>query len=369
MRAIFLALLFCSIFVKSQNQCDGQFLNLCPNTTGIDRFECVVSKERRKKGTVSPKCRVIATAALVNLNRSDLDEVASKPFNHPTQCHSLGLQGMGQWWKQRTAVAQQMSHSLAREDAAMAITAVDFTIITQVSKHRLGMVGEFCKRWQGDIVAAVSGIGSDNMPPLPPGCGLQTIETGIHRAEVLSAKTSKKLEELVEVHDTRTAHEGGSPKSVSARRVLSTLSAMRRYSRGDFDREDAAPRSTQIEKNATLRDKYLLSRQHDGSPEALELPRRSVLLLPVEGGARFEPYPINVLRNHALCRVRTTHALYLDIDLLPSRTLYAQLHLAKALHPQRFSDPQHATVVPAFEMRQVNRRIHIKPCAYTYTPL
>jgi hypothetical protein len=48
---------------------------------------------------------------------------------------------------------------------------------------------------------------------------------------------------------------------------------------------------------------------------------RTVTLVGFKVGDMAAPLPINELRNHALCRVATTHALYSDVDLWPSATL------------------------------------------------
>ena len=61
-------------------------------------------------------------------------------------------------------------------------------------------------------------------------------------------------------------------------------------------------------------------------------------------------YPVNVLRNYALCHVSTSHIFYTDMDLWPSSNLYHRLHLTKRLYPQRFTDAKHATVIPAFAL-------------------
>ena len=64
-------------------------------------------------------------------------------------------------------------------------------------------------------------------------------------------------------------------------------------------------------------------------------------------------YPVNALRNYALCQVSTSHIFYTDMDLWPSSTLYHRLHLTKRLYPKRFMNPQHATVVPAFALESM----------------
>jgi hypothetical protein len=61
-------------------------------------------------------------------------------------------------------------------------------------------------------------------------------------------------------------------------------------------------------------------------------------------------YPVNALRNYALCNVTTSHIFYTDMDLWPSGNLYDRLHLTKDMYPNRFRHPKHATVIPAFTL-------------------
>mmetsp|Transcript_3040 Transcript_3040/g.5440 ORF Transcript_3040/g.5440 Transcript_3040/m.5440 type:complete len:657 (-) Transcript_3040:160-2130(-) len=69
--------------------------------------------------------------------------------------------------------------------------------------------------------------------------------------------------------------------------------------------------------------------------------------------SRYDPtgteYPVNILRNMAFSRVRTTHAVYADVDFWPS----AELHdlLSRPSVVERFAgDAKLAVVVPAFQM-------------------
>ena len=62
-----------------------------------------------------------------------------------------------------------------------------------------------------------------------------------------------------------------------------------------------------------------------------------------------EEYPINRLRNMALSVVQTSHALYIDIDLWPSSTLYESLHHPTVLEALSF-DPKLAIVIPSFQL-------------------
>lgn len=56
------------------------------------------------------------------------------------------------------------------------------------------------------------------------------------------------------------------------------------------------------------------------------------------------------LHNFQIQRIKTSHAFYTDVDLLPSRGLYRKLHAAKENHAEEFLDPLSAVVVPAFEL-------------------
>ncbi|KAL7465100.1 hypothetical protein ACHAXS_009551 [Conticribra weissflogii] len=72
--------------------------------------------------------------------------------------------------------------------------------------------------------------------------------------------------------------------------------------------------------------------------------------------SRYDPtgteYPVNVLRNMAFSRVRTTHAVYADVDFWPSSELHSLLS-APSVRDRFARDPKLAVVLPAFQM---NRR-------------
>lgn len=54
-------------------------------------------------------------------------------------------------------------------------------------------------------------------------------------------------------------------------------------------------------------------------------------------------YPVNEMRNAALCAVKTSHAVYTDMDLWPSQTLYAKLEASK----QKVKDSHHPRRPPS----------------------
>lgn len=61
-------------------------------------------------------------------------------------------------------------------------------------------------------------------------------------------------------------------------------------------------------------------------------------------------YPVNALRNVALKAATTDLVLLLDIDFVPNAGLHARL---EAMQQDMLSKPWTATVLPAFEVRQV----------------
>lgn len=68
-----------------------------------------------------------------------------------------------------------------------------------------------------------------------------------------------------------------------------------------------------------------------------------------------EPYPINRLRNLGIDSVRTSHLLLVDVDFLPSETLYGTLiHVARK--SRSLLDRGKVLVVPAFRMMQVSKQ-------------
>jgi hypothetical protein len=71
---------------------------------------------------------------------------------------------------------------------------------------------------------------------------------------------------------------------------------------------------------------------------------------------RYDPtgtnYPVNVLRNLAFSKVRTSHLVYVDIDFWPSEDLHSILN-TQSVKERMASDPKLATVIPVFQM---NRR-------------
>ena len=79
------------------------------------------------------------------------------------------------------------------------------------------------------------------------------------------------------------------------------------------------------------------------------------LLFVVNDSEEETPYPINLLRNLALERVRTSHVLLTDADLLPSVELSKEINEALLLHQdarQKLGVPgdRDAMVVPAFQI-------------------
>lgn len=71
---------------------------------------------------------------------------------------------------------------------------------------------------------------------------------------------------------------------------------------------------------------------------------------------RYDPqgtdYPVNVLRNLAFSKVKTTHLVYADIDFWPSESLHSILNM-QSVKEKMASDAKLATVIPVFQM---NRR-------------
>jgi len=71
---------------------------------------------------------------------------------------------------------------------------------------------------------------------------------------------------------------------------------------------------------------------------------------------RYDPqgsdYPVNVLRNLAFSKVKTTHLVYADVDFWPGESLHSILNI-QSVKERMASDPKLATVVPVF---QINRR-------------
>jgi len=59
-------------------------------------------------------------------------------------------------------------------------------------------------------------------------------------------------------------------------------------------------------------------------------------------------YPVNLLRNVAISRVKTSHFLMADIDLWPDSTLLTRLLIVSYKNAQIFDDPKRALVIPAF---------------------
>jgi len=77
----------------------------------------------------------------------------------------------------------------------------------------------------------------------------------------------------------------------------------------------------------------------------------SLLVSDSSGSRSMEEYPVNLLRNQALSKVRTTHVMYVDADFFESVGLFDGLnasHVKKAFA----SDDRLALVVPAFQLRR-----------------
>jgi hypothetical protein len=61
-----------------------------------------------------------------------------------------------------------------------------------------------------------------------------------------------------------------------------------------------------------------------------------------------EEYPVNLLRNLALAKVKTSHLIYIDVDFWTSENLYEILKLSPTIPPALLKDPKLALVLPAF---------------------
>jgi hypothetical protein len=59
----------------------------------------------------------------------------------------------------------------------------------------------------------------------------------------------------------------------------------------------------------------------EGGPTGAPLTERRVVAFGVPSEGEHGAFPVNALRNAALCHVATSHALYTDVDLWPSETL------------------------------------------------
>ena len=78
---------------------------------------------------------------------------------------------------------------------------------------------------------------------------------------------------------------------------------------------------------------------------------------------RYDPqgsdYPVNILRNLAFSKVKTSHLVYADVDFWPSESLHSILNI-QSVKERMASDSKLATVVPVFQM---NRRCRVyKDC-------
>jgi hypothetical protein len=93
-----------------------------------------------------------------------------------------------------------------------------------------------------------------------------------------------------------------------------------------------------------------------------KFPARVVFSFAKEGPpATRTGYPINAMRNLARANVKTTHFLMLDVDLLPSVSLHAEL---LALPDAYLGPGNHALVVPAFEVPSSTVKVCV--CAFVY---
>lgn len=78
--------------------------------------------------------------------------------------------------------------------------------------------------------------------------------------------------------------------------------------------------------NATLRatepsDETTAKSRSSHESSLTSIPPRRVVAVGVPSAGPYAAFPVNYLRNAALCRVATTHALYADVDFWPSETL------------------------------------------------
>ncbi len=61
-----------------------------------------------------------------------------------------------------------------------------------------------------------------------------------------------------------------------------------------------------------------------------------------------EEYPVNLLRNLALAKVKTSHLIYIDVDFWTSENLYEVLKSSPTIPQALIDDPKLALVLPAF---------------------
>ena len=318
------------------------------------------------------------------------------------------------WWTgsstRRALSAAEWWVSVSTRDPVEAAKDVDFTLVTQATQARMWMVKHLCERWPGDIIIAVGDSYASHVR-LPAACTAPSDAAVAERSEALLGLSGDvgaldpplDHQAIAKFRSSRaTLYErqsdmmplpsplskfpdprafrvnqsvtkllkaiGGVVPSVptrneTARRRLNGF--MRRYSKlsKEGDKHDVgAPSSSARVGTFTARVTANRLSRISGEPlrmEAAELNtpvqtelvrRRTVTLLPFRVKDPLAPFPINELRNHALCRVSTTHAFYNDVDLWPSSTLYRTLHAAKRSNPEQFLDAKHALVVPAFEI-------------------
>lgn len=76
---------------------------------------------------------------------------------------------------------------------------------------------------------------------------------------------------------------------------------------------------------------------------------RDNIAISIVSGYSEEEYPVNVLRNAALSKVRTSHVVYIDVDFWPS----VDLHETLQHHVQLLAeDPKQTLVLPAFQLNR-----------------
>jgi hypothetical protein len=67
-------------------------------------------------------------------------------------------------------------------------------------------------------------------------------------------------------------------------------------------------------------------------------------------------YPVNILRNLALSKVKTSHVVYADVDFWPASNLHSILS-QNSVRDQFASDPYLAAVIPAFQMARQCKKV------------
>jgi Glycosyl-transferase for dystroglycan len=189
---------------------------------------------------------------------------------------------------------------------------VSFTLVTQLSDDRLWMMEHHCRRYPHPMAIAVYTN--------------TTLEQVLDRLRGMGCSVAEESQEprRLQQHDQQQ---------------------QRSQTKGEEKSQNAAAVERDDDENLEVDDDKAQVLLHN-FPKG---PALQVAVLDSSTHGKLDDYPVNDLRNLALSMVKSSHIIYIDVDFWASDYLYEMLS-KKEVKERLIRDPQHAVVIPAFQL-------------------